>query len=259
MRIMARVGAASAFFAIAVLAGCGHSGSGGDFAGVQGAGARGDASRNVPPPLRPAPAPKVATAPADAPSQAAPASPRPTPAAPAPAPSVDASPAPAAPAAAPGERVAPPFDGLTTSQQVIDILKEAEGLRLESYQDGAGNWFVGYGHGGTAGPGMTITVEEAEALLRDDLATFEKAVRDEVIVPLNQGEFSALTYLAYTIGTGNFAGSSVVRLLNQNDRAGAADAFLLWTKGRRNGELVELPGLVKLREKQRALFLGNPI
>ena len=251
MRIMAGAKAVVAISGLLTLAACTTTPSDGRFAGVEGVGAHGNAAQNAPaatPRTRVKPAtPETPSTRADDPASAAEA----------PAPQSAPVPKPAPAPAAPGEPVAPPFAGLTTSQTVVDILKEAEGLRLEAYEDGAGNWFIGYGHQRTAAPGMTITEEDAEALLRDDLAVFEEAVRKHVNVPITAGEFSALTYFAYTIGTGAFASSSVVRLLNAGDRAGAADAFLLWTKVRRNGELVESPGLVKVRQKQRALFLGE--
>ena len=40
----------------------------------------------------------------------------------------------------------------------IALIKNSEGLRLNSYVDAAGVWTVGYGHTGTdVGPAMTIT------------------------------------------------------------------------------------------------------
>ena len=34
---------------------------------------------------------------------------------------------------------------MTVSQAGIDLIKQFEGCRLESYQDGAGIWTIGYG------------------------------------------------------------------------------------------------------------------
>lgn len=99
---------------------------------------------------------------------------------------------------------------------------------------------------------------EADALLRN----VAQEVCDRVIellpgVALNGPELGALVSLAYNIGVGeaggapDFADSSVRRRLLAGDRAGGADAFLMWryAGGR------ELPGLVARRKAERALFL----
>lgn len=83
-------------------------------------------------------------------------------------------------------------------------------------------------------------------------------------VTLNDDEVGALTCLAYNIGVGevggadDFADSTVRRRLLAGDRAGAADAFLMWNKGTVNGRRVVLPGLDNRRKAERALFLTQP-
>jgi lysozyme len=49
--------------------------------------------------------------------------------------------------------------------------------------------------------------------------------------------------------------STLLRLLNQRDYAGAADQFGRWVYATVNGVKTELPGLVKRRAAERALFL----
>lgn len=76
-------------------------------------------------------------------------------------------------------------------------------------------------------------------------------------VTLNDHELGALVSLAYNIGVGedggvpDFADSSVRRRLRAGDRLGAADAFLMWKFA--GGQV--LPGLVRRRGEERALFL----
>lgn len=153
-------------------------------------------------------------------------------------------------------RVEPPFAGVSTIESVLAEIRAQEGLRLEAYTGPAGTVLIGYGHAGDdVSLGMTISEAEAEALLRADIGRFEDAIRSQIAVPVNENEFSAMVHLAYNIGTGNFAESSVRRLLNEGDRAGAADAFLLWNKVRENGALVESPHLTARRQHERALFL----
>ena len=147
---------------------------------------------------------------------------------------------------------------MKTSDRGVALIKAHEGLRLEAYPDPAHGWSVptiGVGHTSAAGPpkverGMKITEAGADAILRQDLAKFERYVTDAVKVPLNQNEFDALVSFTFNLGPGNLRSSTLLRKLNAGDRAGAADEFLKWTKA--GGKT--LPGLVKRREAERALF-----
>ncbi|OCC01736.1 hypothetical protein BA190_27635 [Labrys sp. WJW] len=150
---------------------------------------------------------------------------------------------------------------LKTSTRGKGAIASFEGVVLKAYPDpgtGGKPWTIGIGHTALAGPptvvpGMVITRERAFAILADDLVIFENAVKAAVKVPVSQGEFDALVSLCLNIGGKNFAGSSVVRRLNAGDRAGAADAFLMWVKA--NGHV--LGGLVTRRKAERETFLAN--
>jgi lysozyme len=58
--------------------------------------------------------------------------------------------------------------------------------------------------------------------------------------------------LAFNIGLGAFATSTVLKKHKKGDYPGAGDAFLLWNKSR--GSV--LPGLVKRRAAERELYLA---
>jgi len=146
-------------------------------------------------------------------------------------------------------------DTLRTNDTGLDIIKKSEGLRLESYEAG-GRWYVGYGHSATAGPNMTVTQEQAEQLLRQDISACETTVAQTIVVPMNENEFSALVSLCYNMGTGRFKTTKPVEALNQGDRAGAADGFLVHNRARVNGVLTAIPHLTHRREEERALFLA---
>ena len=144
---------------------------------------------------------------------------------------------------------------MKTSDRGVALIKAHEGLRLSAYTDPVGVWTIGYGHTTAAGPpkverGMKITEAGADAILRQDLAKFERYVTDAVKVPLSQNEFDALVSFTFNLGPSNLRSSTLLRKLNAGDRAGAADEFLKWTKA--GGKT--LPGLVKRREAERALF-----
>lgn len=143
---------------------------------------------------------------------------------------------------------------LTINEAGLDIIRESEGLRLTAYRSGA-QWLIGYGHSRTARAGMTITEAEASALLREDVADSEEAVRRAVTATVNRNQFSAMVSLAYNLGAGGFSRSKVVERLNEGDYEGAADAFLLHDRARIDGELRTVPHLTERRKKERALFM----
>lgn len=134
----------------------------------------------------------------------------------------------------------------------IDKIKEHEGLRLQAYLPTPNDvWTIGYGHTSTAKRGMVITEEQAEALLRKDIAWVEDAINTKVVVPLNQNQYDALASLIYNIGAGAFSSSTLLRLLNMGDYEGAANQFPRWNK--QKGKV--LKGLTRRREEERQLFL----
>ncbi len=154
---------------------------------------------------------------------------------------------------------------MKTSLAGRKAIAQREGNKLTAYVDSVGVLTIGVGHTSSAGApkvtkGMKITAAESDAILSRDLATFERAVEGTVKVPVNQSQFDALVSLAFNIGGGAFAKSSLVRKLNAGDTRGAADAFLSWNKGKVNGKLVEIKGLTTRRKAERAQFLsGKPV
>ncbi|WP_043632630.1 lysozyme [Chromobacterium haemolyticum] len=143
---------------------------------------------------------------------------------------------------------------MKTSANGIKLIQGFEGLRLKAYQDSVGIWTIGYGHTGPdVTPGMVITQAQADALLARDLNRFESGVTRLVQVPLNQNQFDALVCFSFNLGLGALQGSTLLRLLNAGDYAGAAAQFPRWNKA--GGK--ELPGLTRRRAAEQALFLGK--
>lgn len=144
---------------------------------------------------------------------------------------------------------------MRTSQRGMALIKQYEGLRLESYLCPAGVWTIGYGHTSSAGapvvkPGQRITKEEANSILAQDLSQYETAVQTWVKRPLTQGQFDALVSLCYNIGIGAFRKSTLVGAINAGKMENAPAQFMRWTKA--GGR--ELPGLVKRRRAEVALW-----
>lgn len=137
----------------------------------------------------------------------------------------------------------------------LALVKRFEGCELTAYRCPANVLTIGYG---STGPhvkeGMTITEEEAEALLLKDLRRFEHGV--EVLVgnaKTTDDQFSAFVSLAFNIGLSAFAGSTALKRHKLGNRIGAANAILLWNKAKG----VVLKGLVRRREAERKLYLGE--
>jgi lysozyme len=72
-----------------------------------------------------------------------------------------------------------------------------------------------------------------------------------VHVPLTQNQFDALVSFVFNLGVGNFRTSTLLKKLNAGDNDGAAQEFGRWIHA--GGKA--LPGLVRRREAERALFL----
>ena len=62
-----------------------------------------------------------------------------------------------------------------------------------------------------------------------------------------------MTALAYNIGLGNFAGSTVLKRHKLGNYLGASRAFSMWNRG--GGRV--LPGLTRRREAEAKLYLGE--
>lgn len=146
------------------------------------------------------------------------------------------------------------------NQAGLDLIKEFEGFRASTYDDGVGVLTIGYGTTARAGVGivpqrgMTITEAEAEYYLAKGINKFIAAIEPAITAPINENQFAAYVSLAYNIGPGAFKKSSTLRHFNACDKERAAKNILLWNKA--GGKV--LRGLVRRREAERALFLTPP-
>jgi lysozyme len=165
------------------------------------------------------------------------------------------------------------------SKAGADLMHRYEGCRNKPYLCPAHIWTIGYGHvlyqeqirlpmvrvEGKDTPmirkemplkpedSRVWTKEEIEELFSDDIAYFERGVLRLVPgVVGRQGSFDALVSISFNFGLGNLQRSTIRMKANRGDWDGAADAFRAWTKG--GGKV--LPGLVKRREAEIALFLS---
>ena len=144
-------------------------------------------------------------------------------------------------------------DSQATSKKGIELIKEFEGFRNDAYLCPSNIWTIGYGHTATAKPGMTITRQQGESLLKRDLQVFEQAVNNLVRASLTQNQFDALVSFAYNVGVGAFSNSSLLKFLNRKHYKLAAKELHRWVRGS-NGKL---PGLVRRRKAEYSLFMES--
>ena len=146
---------------------------------------------------------------------------------------------------------------MRVNRAALDLIKEFEGFRSETYRDIAGVLTIGYGTTSAAGvgivpvPGMTITKAEAEWYLQKAVDKFAAQIAKYITAPINENEFGAFVSLAYNIGPTAFRKSSALRYFNAGDKTRAANNIRLFNKA--GGKV--LKGLVRRREAERALFL----
>lgn len=145
------------------------------------------------------------------------------------------------------------------NQATLDLIREFEGERLTVYKDPIGLPTVGVGHlvlpEDHLHVGDVISRERSDALLRHDLRTACETVSKLVTGVLNDSQFGALVSFVFNLGTANFQKSTLLRFVNQRNWAGAAGEFGKWVKA--GGKV--LPGLVRRRAAERALFLKGVI
>jgi lysozyme len=153
------------------------------------------------------------------------------------------------------------------SKEAIEGIKKDEGVRIKPYRCPALLWTVGVGH--VIDPNhikvkfderknipipqewnRVLSMAEVDSILAADLATFERGVLRLCPSGLTQGRFDALVSFSFNVGLGNLQRSTIRMKHNRGDFEGAAEGFMAWTKA--GGK--ELPGLVKRRKHERALY-----
>ncbi|MFY9810837.1 lysozyme [Aquabacterium sp.] len=137
----------------------------------------------------------------------------------------------------------------------VVLIALSESLQLKAYKCPAGVWTCGWGETDGVKPGDTWTKAYADKRLLESLIEYRYRVLDLCKVTPTETQLGALVSLAYNIGVGALAKSSVLKAHNRGDRQAAARAFGLWNKARVGGKLQALPGLTLRRAKEAALYL----
>lgn len=135
----------------------------------------------------------------------------------------------------------------------LAIIKHFETCRLDAYDDGTGKRTIGWGHLVATPPGSTpasITQEQADALLVQDVAKAEAAIAATIHVPLTNNQFSALVSLVFNIGIGNFVKGSLDEAINHGHHGAVLTMIEMYTHA--GGK--ELQGLVRRRAVEAFLY-----
>lgn len=135
--------------------------------------------------------------------------------------------------------------------EAIDLVCEFEGFSPKPYRCPANVLTIGFGRTEGVKEGDTTTKEAERSYVLSHLSDLDRRFEKIITTSLTDNERSALLSFVYNIGLGAFMKSTLLRKLNRGDKAGAADQLLVWTRG--GGKV--LPGLVRRREAERALFL----
>ncbi|CAB4158902.1 COG3772 Phage-related lysozyme (muraminidase) [uncultured Caudovirales phage] len=137
----------------------------------------------------------------------------------------------------------------------VRMIALKENCYLAAYLCPAGVWTCGWGETNGVTATTRWTQEQADEAFRESLAMFSMKVAVLLKVEPTSRQLAAMVSLAYNIGVAAFSRSTVLRLHNAGDTAGAARAFLLFNKARVNGVLVPLAGLTSRRASESALYL----
>ena len=139
------------------------------------------------------------------------------------------------------------------SAEGLSLIKKFEGCELEAYKCSAGVWTIGYGHTKGVEEGMTITKDQAEEMLLEELVEYEKAVEEAVHNQLDQCMFDALVSWTYNLGPTNLNSSTMLKVLNAGEYDEVPAQIKRWNKA--GGKVLE--GLIRRREAEALLFEGK--
>ena len=142
---------------------------------------------------------------------------------------------------------------MNTSAEGIALIKKFEGCELKAYQCSAGVWTIGYGHTKDVEEGDTISKDQAEEMLVEELHEYENYVNEYVNVALSQNQFDALVSWVYNLGPANLKASTMLKVLNDGKYDDVPYQMKRWNKA--GGKVLD--GLVRRREAEALLYQGR--
>ncbi len=144
---------------------------------------------------------------------------------------------------------------MKTSARGTAFIAAHEGVVTRAYRDVGGTLTIGVGHTAAAGPpvprlGMTVTRDEAFAILHRDLKRYERRVA-KALPGVDRRVFDGA--VSFDFNTGAIDSATWVKRFRAGDRAGARVGLMRWVKA--GGRTV--PGLKRRRAAEaRLIFTG---
>ena len=141
---------------------------------------------------------------------------------------------------------------MTTSRNGLQLIKDFEGLRLESYKCPAGVWTIGYGHTKGVKPNVVIDQMRAEDLLIEDIAPIERML-NKLGINFRQECFDALVSWNFNLGEGAFRNSTLLKkIVADAPDEEITDQIVKWV----NAGGKPLVGLKRRRVAEANILLG---
>lgn len=143
----------------------------------------------------------------------------------------------------------------------IGLVAVFEGTKTQSYLDVGGIPTICTGHTGPeVAVGQTATADICRDLLAKDMAwafaAEDKALDHPEQVPV--WTRAAMASFIYNLGAGAWVSSPMPGLINLGKYEAACNAMLPYVNVRKDGKLVPVLGLIRRREAERHLCLGEP-
>lgn len=146
------------------------------------------------------------------------------------------------------------------NQATLDLIESFEGFVNHWYPDPGTHgapYTCCFGHTDAAGlphyqdnPDRQFSREEGNVILATDLAPIERAVDGMVKVEITANQRGALISFVYNLGAHSLEESTLLRMVNAKNFAGAALQFGRWNMA--NGRV--MPGLTRRRAAEAHLF-----
>ena len=144
-------------------------------------------------------------------------------------------------------------NNMEISQEGLCLIKKFEGCELTAYKCAADVLTIGYGSTKSVTEGDTITQEEADNLLTEEIKEYENYVNDLVEVDLEQNQFDSLVSWVYNLGPANLKASTLLKVLNDKQYDQVPTQIKRWNKA--GGKVLQ--GLIRRREAEALLFEGK--
>lgn len=141
---------------------------------------------------------------------------------------------------------------------VTQLIKYYEGLRLQVYTCPGGEQTIGYGHfiKSTDKIGDTISEHKANVLLQEDMKTVKTSILNSLPdkgANLKESQLDALISFVFNLGIGNFINSTLYEYILEEDFTRAACEFTKWV----NADGEPLLGLLRRRISEASLFVKD--